>query len=124
MPFRRPWGGATGRRVGAGLVAGMPRLLAGLSAIGTAAMLWVGGHILIVGADELGWHGPYDVVHTLEDAVHGAGALGGVLAWTLDTAVSAVVGLAVGAVVVAVVMRLPFGSGGGKAAAPHEPAAG
>jgi len=117
-------GGTTGRRIGAGLVAGMPRLLAGLSAIGTAAMLWVGGHILIVGADELGWHGPYDVVHTLEEAVQGAGALGGVLAWTLDTAASAVVGLAVGAVVVAVVMRLPFGSHGGGAPASHEASAG
>jgi predicted DNA repair protein MutK len=105
-------GGATGRRIGAGLVAGMPRLLAGLSAIGTAAMLWVGGHILIAGSDELGWHGPYDVVHTLEDAVHGVAVLGGVLAWLVDTAASALVGLAVGAVVVAVVARLPFGSRG------------
>ena len=29
-------------------------------------MLWVGGHILLVGADELGWHAPYDFVHDLE----------------------------------------------------------
>ena len=45
----------------------MPKLLAGLSVVGTAAMLWVGGHILLVGADELGWHGPYDLVHKLEE---------------------------------------------------------
>ena len=48
------------QRIGRGLVTGMPKLLAGLSVVGTAAMLWVGGHILLVGADELGWHGPYD----------------------------------------------------------------
>jgi uncharacterized protein len=46
------------QRVGRLLVEGMPKLLAALSIIGTAAMLWVGGHILLVGADELGWHTP------------------------------------------------------------------
>jgi len=28
--------------------------------VGAAAMLWEGGHILLVGANELGWHGPYE----------------------------------------------------------------
>src|ERR1700755_3432174 len=51
------------QRAGRGLVAGMPKLLAALSVIGTAAMLWVGGHILLVGADELGWDAPYGLVH-------------------------------------------------------------
>ena len=50
-----------GQHVGRGLVAGMPTLLSALSAIGTAAMLWVGGHILLAGSDHLGWHTPYDV---------------------------------------------------------------
>jgi predicted DNA repair protein MutK len=36
----------------------MPVLLRWLAIIGTVAMLWVGGHILLVGADTLGWHGP------------------------------------------------------------------
>lgn len=98
------------QRVGRGMVAAMPLLLAWLSVIGTAAMLWVGGHILIVGADELGWHGPHDVVHDLEDAVHDVGGIGGVLSWLVNTAASAVVGVLVGAVVVAIVSRLPFGS--------------
>jgi predicted DNA repair protein MutK len=70
-------------------------------------MLWVGGHILIVGADELGWSGPYDLVHRLEDPVHDIAAVGGVLAWLVNTAASAVVGLAVGFAVAAVVARLP-----------------
>ena len=40
------------QKVGRGLVKGMPKLLAALSVIGTVAMLWVGGHILLVGTDE------------------------------------------------------------------------
>ena len=94
------------RRIGRGLVTGMPKLLAGLSVVGTAAMLWVGGHILLVGADELGWHGPYDVVHSLEDLVHDVPGIGGVLGWLVNTLTSAVVGLAVGALVVAIVSRV------------------
>ena len=47
----------------------MPKLLALLSTVGVVAMLWVGGHILLVGADELGWHGPYALVHAAEEAV-------------------------------------------------------
>ncbi|MET0146501.1 MAG: DUF808 domain-containing protein [Ilumatobacteraceae bacterium] len=94
------------QRVGRGLVTGMPKLLAGLAVVGTAAMLWVGGHILLVGADELGWHGPYEIVHSLESAVHDVSGIGGILGWLVNTLASAVVGLAVGSVVVAVVSRL------------------
>lgn len=98
------------RRVGHGLVSGMPKLLAALSLIGTVAMLWVGGHILLVGTDELGWHLPYSLVHHLEEAVHHAvPGVGGVLAWLVNTAASAVIGLVVGAIVVAIVHLLPFG---------------
>ena len=76
------------------MVKAMPVLLRWLSTIGIAAMLWVGGHILLVGAHELGWHWPYGVVHDLEDAVQDVGAVGGVLAWLVNTAASALVGLA------------------------------
>jgi predicted DNA repair protein MutK len=100
------------QRIGRGLVAFMPKLLAALSAIGTVAMLWVGGHILLVGTDTLGWHGPYGLVHHAEEAVHHAVAgVGGVLAWLVNTAASAVIGLAVGAIVVAIVHVLPFRRG-------------
>ena len=99
-------GRARSQRIGRGLVTGMPKLLALLSTVGTAAMVWVGGHIMIVGADELGWHGPYDVVHSVEEPVHDVAGVGGVLGWLVNTAASAVVGLAVGFAVVAVVMRI------------------
>jgi predicted DNA repair protein MutK len=97
------------QRMGRLLVAGMPKVLEWLSIIGTAAMLWVGGHILLVGAEELGWTTPYHWVHELEDAVGGVAGIGGVLAWLVNTAISAAVGFVVGAILTFVVARLPFG---------------
>ena len=100
-------GSRVGQKVGRGLVAGMPKLLSTLSAVGTVAMLWVGGHILLAGSDHLGWHTPYDSVHYVEDRVrHSVKAVGAVLAWLVNTGASAVIGLIVGAVVVAL-MHLP-----------------
>lgn len=98
------------QKIGRAMVAGMPKLLNWLTIIGTAAMLWVGGHIILVGTHELGWDGIYGPVHDVEDRIADVGGLGGVLAWLFDTGVSAVIGLIVGAVVVAVVSR--FHSGG------------
>ncbi|ORB62349.1 DUF808 domain-containing protein [Mycolicibacterium tusciae] len=99
------------QKVGRGLVNAMPKLLSALSTIGTVAMLWVGGHILLLGTDTLGWHAPYGFVHHFEDLIKRAVAegLGGVLAWLVNTAASAVIGLVVGAVVVAIMHVLPFG---------------
>jgi predicted DNA repair protein MutK len=93
-------------RIGRGLVKAMPRLLGALTVIGTAAMLWVGGHILLLGMHELGVDLLYDAVHALEDAAKEAtGALGGIVTWLVDTLASALLGLAVGALVVLVLSR-------------------
>jgi predicted DNA repair protein MutK len=95
---------------GRGLVKAMPIVLSTLSWVGMVAMLWVGGHILLVGADELGLHAPYDLVHHMEVAVHDAtGALGPVLGWLTNTFFSAVLGVIVGALVVTVMHLLPIG---------------
>jgi uncharacterized protein len=100
-------GSRVGQAIGRGLVAGMPRLLSALAMVGTAAMLWVGGHILLSGSDHLGWHAPYHHIHELEDRVRGSVAsLGGVLAWLVDTGASAVIGFVVGALVVGIVALL------------------
>ncbi|MCX7619227.1 MAG: DUF808 domain-containing protein [Acidimicrobiales bacterium] len=93
---------SSAQRIGRLLVRGMPKLLNLLSVVGTAAMLWVGGHIILAGTDELGWHGPYGVVHALEETVKGIGALGGALAWSVNTAASAIVGMAIGSAVAGV----------------------
>ncbi|CAA9347944.1 MAG: putative membrane protein [uncultured Frankineae bacterium] len=104
--------------LGRGLVRGMPWLLAAISVVGTAAMLWVGGHILLVGTDELGWHGPYELVHHLEEAAHSAaGALGGLVGWLAETLASAAVGLAVGGVLVLVLALVAKARGKSPAAA-------
>src|SRR5689334_25203300 len=93
--------------VGRGLVRAMPVVMSVLSTVGIAAMLWVGGHILLAGLDDLGVPGPYAAVHHLEEDVrHAVGAAGGVAAWVTNTAASAVVGLVVGAVAVAVVVAV------------------
>ncbi|MEZ5183257.1 MAG: DUF808 domain-containing protein [Acidimicrobiales bacterium] len=107
------------QRTGRALVAAMPKVLAWLAVIGTGAMLWVGGHIILVGFDELGWHWPYGQVHHLEEEVHHVGGLGGVLAWLVNTAISAVVGFLVGFAILSVVERLPFGKAGDAASAAH-----
>jgi len=96
------------RRVGRGMVQAMPVVLSVISIVGTAAMAWVGGHIELVGLDELGWHGPYELVHHLEESVHHVlPALGSVGPWLVNTAGSALVGLCLGALIVALMSLLP-----------------
>jgi hypothetical protein len=111
-------------RIGRGLVKAMPRLLTVLTVVGTAAMLWVGGHILLVGAGELGLHVLYGAVHHLEEAAHeAAGALGPVVGWIVNTLASALLGLVVGALIV-VFISLTFHRRSAHAAAgtsPHRP---
>ncbi|WP_019873446.1 DUF808 domain-containing protein [Sporichthya polymorpha] len=105
--------GAAAQRVGRGLVTAMPKVLALLATVGIAAMLWVGGHILLVGLDDIGWHGPYGLVHDAEEAVHDAtGAFAGVLGWLTNTLGSALLGALVGAVVVALVTAIKRARGG------------
>ena len=95
-----------GRRsasIGRGLVKGMPKLLTFLTVVGTAAMLWVGGHILLVGTHDLGWDLLYDAVHSLEESAHDAArGVGAVAGWLVNTLASALIGLVVGAVAVVV----------------------
>ena len=108
-------GNGVASRLGRGMVAAMPKVLTTLSTVGIAAMIWVGGHILLLGlhdlSEMLGWHVlalPYEWVHHAEEAVHGAtGALGGILGWITNTIGSAILGLIVGAIVVAVLHLLP-----------------
>ncbi|MCD9154424.1 DUF808 domain-containing protein [Aeromicrobium duanguangcaii] len=92
------------QRTGKLLVKAMPKVLAALSVIGIAAMLWVGGHILLVGTDDLGWHTLYGWVHDLEHWIADVMPFAdGAFEWIGNTAASALLGLVVGAVVVALV---------------------
>ncbi len=94
----------TSKRVGCFLLRAMPKLLALLSSVGTIAMLWVGGGILLHGTEELGWHGPAHIAHEIQHWVeHATGALGGALGWLTYAGISALVGLAVGAVLAMII---------------------
>jgi len=88
------------RRTGARIVASMPAVFRVISVIGTVAMLWVGGHLVIANLAETLWAGPYDFVHLVTHAIEAAGA---VVIWVVDTLISAVFGLALGLVIVLVV---------------------
>ncbi|KEO91668.1 ABC transporter [Erythrobacter longus] len=95
------------RRFGVFLLRAMPKLLIALSFIGTIAMLWVGGGIIVHGTHEVGIHLLYDIAHGAEYAVAGAtGALSGVVGWVTYAAISGVIGLALGAVIAFVLHKV------------------
>ncbi len=50
---------------GRGLVNFMPKLLTAISIIGTLAMAWVGGGLLVQSVAELGWHGPEHLIQAI-----------------------------------------------------------
>jgi predicted DNA repair protein MutK len=91
------------RSVGRALVHAMPRLMAALSVIGIAAMIWVGGGIIVHGLEEFGLAGPAHVIHDVAAAAgHGLPMLGGAVEWLVSAAGAGLVGLVLGAVIVAV----------------------
>ncbi len=100
---QKPQEGA--QRLGRGLVTAMPKVLAVIGVVGTFAMLWVGGHILLVGFADLGWHWPYDQVHHIEELVAGAG---GAVQWLVNTFFSMIMGLIVGFLIVGILHLLPI----------------
>ncbi|MGZ9810051.1 DUF808 domain-containing protein [Pseudoroseicyclus sp. H15] len=110
------------RAIGAGLVKWMPTFLKVLSIVGTAAMLWVGGNIMLHGIEVLGFAAPYEYIHHLaEQAAHAVGRWEGFVAWAVTAAFDGVLGLAWGFILipVATLLVMPlFGlfSGGDKAA--------
>lgn len=102
--------------VGRTLVQGMPKVLSLLAVIGTAAMLWVGGHILIDGLHKLHIDAPYkmlhDLTHTVTHALHGILPnlpewMLGLTNWTTETILSALLGVLVGGLVVMVLHFIP-----------------
>ncbi len=88
-------GGATAG-VGRALVHAMPVLLKGLAFIGTAAMLWVGGGILVHGLAELGVSMPEEWIHAI---AHGVGGGLAAVEWAVTAVGSGVVGILAGAIV-------------------------
>ncbi|MBV7260118.1 DUF808 domain-containing protein [Erythrobacter crassostreae] len=97
------------RNFGHALVNSVPKLLIALSFIGTIAMLWVGGGIIVHGTHEVGFHLLYDIAHGAEYWVASVtGALSGVAGWVTYAAISGVIGLILGAII-AFVLHKVFG---------------
>lgn len=95
------------RPLGRGLVKGMPGFLKLLAGVGTAAMVWVGGGILVHGLAELGVHGPEHVVHGLAvTAGNGLPAFAGIVTWLVEAACFGVLGLLAGGLLIPLVSRV------------------
>lgn len=104
----------TSRAIGRGLVKAMPTIFASLSVIGTVAMLWVGGGILLHGTHTLGMAWPAEPVEHLAHVVGGLfGPLDAAVGWMTTAVLSGLLGLMVGAILALLlhqVLRL-FGRG-------------
>jgi predicted DNA repair protein MutK len=97
----------SGKALGRGLVKGMPVVMSWLTVVGTAAMLWVGGGIIVHGLEHFHFT-PIPV--WVEGASHWAGqvpAIGPVTGWLTFAVGSAVVGFVIGAIIAAVMHFLP-----------------
>ena len=102
--------------IGRGIVAGMPPFLKALAVVGTAAMVWVGGGIVLHGLESFGLHAAGELLHAAEDA---GKAISGFVGWLFGAAVSGIVGLVIGAALIPTVehviaplfsrLRLAFG---------------
>ena len=101
-------GSRSARLVGEGLVRVVPKMLTALSAIGTAAMLWVGGGILLHGLEELhvATFIPEAVHHFAHSAGASAGPLEGVVTWLVNALGGAVLGLVIGGAIAAAVRQV------------------
>lgn len=96
--------GAAAQATGRFLLRAMPVVMSLLGNIGTVAMLWVGGGIILHGLEELGVPQPAHIAHDIEHALAAAtGPLGPVFGWLGYALASAVVGLALGALVAVLV---------------------
>lgn len=93
-----------GRAFGRGLVAFMPILMQVLSVVGTAAMTWVGGSIIVHGLAQFGFAGPEHIVEAAAHWAEGAvPAISAVAAWFATALVDFVFGILLGAVMIPIV---------------------
>ena len=93
------------RAFGRGLVHVVPKLLGALSGIGTAAMLWVGGGILVHGLHDL--HILIFVPESIDHLAHALGGESGFLSWLVNAVAGALVGIMAGAAIVAILHLVP-----------------
>ena len=88
------------RGFGRGLVAIMPKVMKVIAGVGTAAMLWVGGNIIVHSLKDLGVKAPYELIHSIA-----AKTGGGFLEWLATAAMDGVIGIVLGLLLVPIVTR-------------------
>ncbi len=94
---------AATRALGQAIVRGMPAFLTLLVIVGTAAMIWVGGSIIVHGLHELGVHAPQEIIHDLAlRAVAIVGAAPGAVEWAVTAFIDGIIGLTLGLLLIPV----------------------
>ena len=97
------------RAFGRGLVHGVPYLLTSLSGVGTAAMLWVGGGIILHSMEELhfGWL-PGHIHDAAHDVAIATGALAPVVEWIANALGASLFGFLIGGLIVVILHFSPL----------------
>lgn len=99
--------GALSRGFGRALVHGMPHFLRALGIVGTAAMIWVGGGIIVHGLAGYGLAGFEHAIHAAaENAGRALPPVAGLAGWVVTAAASGLVGLGLGLLLIPVVSYL------------------
>lgn len=101
-------GSALIRGLGRTIVKAMPGVMKALTIIGTAAMLWVGGEIIVHGLAGLAWHGPEDLIKALAYKVAGLApdGSGGFVGWMTKAVLNGLLGLCLGSALVPLGTRI------------------
>lgn len=95
------------RSFGRGMVTFMPTLMTIIAFVGTAAMLWVGGNIIVHGLEVLGWHWPYETIKSIATSIsESIGTAKGFVKWSVTASLDGVLGLALGLALMPMVNKM------------------
>lgn len=97
----------TTRTIGRGIVKIMPGFMRWLTVIGTAAMLWVGGSIIIHGLAQLGWHTPENMILGIATTVgQSFGTAADTVQWITRAAIDGILGICLGLILIPIGEKL------------------
>ncbi|MBO9458612.1 DUF808 domain-containing protein [Labrenzia sp. R5_0] len=95
------------RAFGHGIVKAMPGFMKLLMTVGTAAMLWVGGSIVLHGMDVLGFGQIYGIIHDIaHNVAHSVQVAQGFLTWVVTASLDGLFGLALGMLLIPVTSKV------------------
>jgi predicted DNA repair protein MutK len=95
------------RAVGRKIVKSMPSVMMVIATVGTVAMLWVGGSIIVHGLHDLGWHLFYDLIkNAAMTASDFFGSAEGFVSWFATAGLDGIIGLVAGFALIPIVTRV------------------